>query len=213
MKFLFALILSLSLFGNIPLKASELPVASKETASPIIIRRAENDDSAGIKALYQTVAKQGGGIARSYDEITDEYIKRNLTNALSKGKIYVGTSNGKIIGSLHTYKLEPKVFAHVLSELTIAVHPDFQSKGVGKRLFLTLLDDIKDNEPSILRVELMARESNAKAINFYKTIGFVQEGRLEKRIRNNSDNLEADIAMAWFNPNFKDTKIHIQSKL
>ncbi len=204
MKFFYTVfVLTLSLCcGN--LNASEPQVLQKELESTLIIRQAALDDFAGIKELYQAVAKQGGGIARSYQEITNDYIKRNLDNALKKGKMYVAVSDGKIVGSLHCYKLEPAVFSHVLSELTIAVRPDYQGKGAGKKLFLTLLNAVKDNEPSILRVELMARESNTKAINFYKSIGFVQEGRLVRRICNSAGNLEADIAMAWFNPNYKD---------
>jgi ribosomal protein S18 acetylase RimI-like enzyme len=46
-------------------------------------------------------------------------------------------------------------------------------------------------------VELIARESNAKAIAFYQSLGFVIEGRFERRIRNPDGSLEADIPMAW----------------
>jgi ribosomal protein S18 acetylase RimI-like enzyme len=35
-----------------------------------------------------------------------------------------------------------------------------------------------------LRVELITRESNKKAIKFYESIGFVIEGRFGKRIKN-----------------------------
>ena len=61
---------------------------------------------------------------------------------------------------------------------------------------------IELKRPDILRVELIARESNTKAIDFYKQIGFVQEGRFEKRIIGTDNQFEADIPMAWFNKNF-----------
>ena len=50
---------------------------------------------------------------------------------------------------------------------------------------------------NIKRVELITRESNTKAIDFYKNIGFVIEGCLKNRIDGISDNLENDIPMAW----------------
>jgi ribosomal protein S18 acetylase RimI-like enzyme len=49
----------------------------------------------------------------------------------------------------------------------------------------------------ILRVELIARESNQRAIEFYRTLGFVEEGRFGNRIRNIDNSYEADIPMAW----------------
>jgi len=90
----------------------------------------------------------------------------------------------------------------VLSELTIVVHPDFQGKGVGKLLFLHLLQEIKAHRKDIYRVELIARESNRKAIAFYQSIGFKIEGRLVGRISTGHGAFEADIPMAWFNENF-----------
>jgi putative acetyltransferase len=52
-------------------------------------------------------------------------------------------------------------------------------------------------------VELISRESNLKAISFYESLGFTREGKFEKRVRSNESEFEADIPMAWFNPNFK----------
>lgn len=70
---------------------------------------------------------------------------------------------------------------------------------------MAFLDQIKAYRPDILRVELVTQESNARAINLYKSVGFIIEGRLEKRIRMYNNTLEADIPMAWFNENFIET--------
>ncbi|MFD2067810.1 GNAT family N-acetyltransferase [Pontibacter silvestris] len=107
-----------------------------------------------------------------------------------------------LVAEVHCYKLKPRIFSHVLSELTIVVYSGFQNQRLGKLLFTTLLTYIKDNRNDIIRVELVARESNA--IEFYKNIGFVVEGRLEKRINNKTGAFEADVPMAWFNRNFQN---------
>jgi putative acetyltransferase len=91
----------------------------------------------------------------------------------------------------------------VLSELTIAVDPDYQGKGLGRMIFTHLLDYITNKRSDVMRVELISSESNLKAISLYESLGFSREGKLERRIRNNKNELEADIPMAWFNPNFK----------
>jgi ribosomal protein S18 acetylase RimI-like enzyme len=88
-------------------------------------------------------------------------------------------------------------------KLTIAVDPKHHGQGVGKRLFTELLDKIKKEHPETLRVELIARESNLKATKFYESLGFVREGRFERRLHNHEGAFEADIPMAWFNPEFK----------
>jgi len=154
-------------------------------------------DFAGIKALYQNVARQGGGIARTEEEIADEYIRHNLDAAIARGIGFVAKVDEQIIGEIHAYPPIPKLFAHILSDLTIAVHPDFQGTGVGRALFNALLDEVKLHRHPIQRVELLVRQSNLKAITFYQSLGFEIEGHFQQRVRRPDGDLEADIPMAW----------------
>lgn len=84
-----------------------------------------------------------------------------------------------------------------LDYVTVAVHPDAQGQGIGRMLFIWLLDDVRRNHADILRVELVTQESNVRALRLYESLGFVREGRLEGRIRNLTGGVEADIPMAW----------------
>jgi len=171
------------------------------------IRFANITDESKIFELYKAVAKNTGGIARSEKEITTSYIKTNLEKSLKNGVCLVidhPDDNSKIIAEIHCYQLEPKVFHHILSELTVVVHPQFQDKGLGKLLFTALLYHVQTHRKDILRIELIARESNTKAIELYKHMGFKIEGRLEKRIHSENNSFETDIPMAWFNPNFEN---------
>lgn len=166
------------------------------------IRAGTSHDQEALKKLFKQIAENPGGLARKPDEITDDYIKTFLHKSLSKGIIFVAEDNGEIIGSIHAYSPDPIALCHVLGELTIGVHPDFQGKGIGRSLFESLLKQAKGN-PSIARVELLTRASNKKAIKLYESLGFKQEGYLEKRILSIDGTLEADIPMAWHNPNFE----------
>nr|WP_314860356.1 GNAT family N-acetyltransferase [uncultured Undibacterium sp.] len=161
------------------------------------IHAATSDDFANIKTLYQSVARQGGGIARTEDEITDDYIRHNLDTAIARGISYVAKVGEQIVGEIHAYQPFPKLFAHILSDLTIAVHPDFQGTGVGRAIFAALLDEVKLHRTNILRVELFVRQSNLKAIAFYQSLGFEIEGHFQQRVRRPDGDLEADIPMAW----------------
>ncbi len=168
------------------------------------LRPATIDDKQGVFDLYLIVSDEIGGLARTRDEITLDYINSFTSKAINYGLqlIIENRRDGSIIGEIHCYKPEPKVFSHILSELTIAIHPDFQSRGLGKMLFLSLLKKVLEERKDILRIELIARESNKKAIAFYQKIGFQIEGRLLNRIKGESD-FEADIPMAWMNDNYE----------
>lgn len=149
--------------------------------------------------LYRAVAAVEGGLARSGEEISEPYVEGFLNKSLETGICLVARDPETqiLVGEIHAYALGPRVFAHVLGELTIAVHPAHQGKGIGKALFSALLDHIEYQRPDILRVELIARESNQRAIELYQKLGFQIEGRLVNRIRSVGGGWEADIPMAW----------------
>lgn len=163
------------------------------------INSATAEDRQGVKKLYLAVASIEGGLARTANEVTDDYVSNFVEKSLKSGIILVArhSESQQIIGEIHAYALGPKVFAHILGELTIAVHPEHQGQKIGKALFSELLRQVSENRPDILRVELIARESNQKAIEFYQKLGFKIEGRFADRIRSVGGGYESDIPMAW----------------
>jgi len=170
------------------------------------IRTAETEDFRSIRKLYQDVAQQPGGLARTSDEITDDYVSGFLHKSIESGLILVAEhpdNPGELIAEMHAYKPGPATFNHVYTDLTIVVHPDFRGKKIGRTLFTIFLEEIGLNRKDIGRVELIARESNTKAISFYQSFGFTIEGRLEMRIKTTDGDYEADIPMAWQNPHFE----------
>ncbi|MBX7223066.1 MAG: GNAT family N-acetyltransferase [Blastocatellia bacterium] len=164
------------------------------------VTSARSEDFSELVNLYQTVAAEEGGLARTQAEISDSYVSHFLRKSLESGVILVARAaeTQTLLGEIHCYALGPQVFSHVLGELTIAVHPASQGQGVGKALFTELLRQVQENRPDILRVELIARESNHKAIEFYQKLGFHREGRMVSRIRSVDGGFEADIPMAWY---------------
>jgi ribosomal protein S18 acetylase RimI-like enzyme len=165
-----------------------------------LIRRATRDDVAAIERLYITVASTTGGLARQPDEISREYIDGFVTRSLADGEIVVAEVAGVdgVAGELHAYRNPLRLFNHVYTNLTIAVHPDVQGRGVGRALFTALLDTVTQTRPDIVRVELMTAERNQRAQRLYESVGFIREGRLDRAIRGRDGTPEADIPMAWF---------------
>lgn len=168
----------------------------------MIIRKSTLDDLIFIQELYQTVARISGGIARKEHEISEAYIQNFLTKSLTNGCSIVAQEDGRIVAEVHTYSLGIECFTHLFGDTTICVHPDYQGKGVGKKVFSALLDYVSNQRKDILRVELHARESNAGAIELYKKLGFKVEGRAVGRVLDPDGRIVADVPMGWLNPNF-----------
>jgi ribosomal protein S18 acetylase RimI-like enzyme len=171
-----------------------------------IIRPAVSADLTAILQLYKKVAVLKTGIARNVTEVTPAYIQHFMTEAAKTGIELVALHPdraGEIIAEIHCYTWGIAKFSHVMSELTIAVAPDFQGQGVGKAIFIQLLGMVEQSRPDILRVELGVQESNQRAIAFYKKIGFIEEGRFEQRVQLEDGILEADILMVWFNKQYR----------
>jgi ribosomal protein S18 acetylase RimI-like enzyme len=165
------------------------------------VRKATEIDHASIFALYLAVGAAPIGIARSPEEITGDYISHFMQLAATRG-IELVIENpavpGEIVAEIHCYQPAPKILHHIMSDLTIAVRPDFQGRGLGKMIFSHLLAVINNTRPDIVRVELLTQESNERAIALYTQLGFVIEGRFERRVKARHGRLEADIPMAWF---------------
>lgn len=162
-----------------------------------MIRKAVESDHAGIVALYRAVAATPGGIARRPEEVSDAYVRGFMQEAAHGGVEFVYAEDGTILGEIHAASPGIACFAHVLSDLTIAVSPLAQGKGVGRKLFEALLDEVRHNMPAITRVELYARDSNKRARALYESLGFVEEGRLRARIIDANGEPETDTIMGW----------------
>jgi ribosomal protein S18 acetylase RimI-like enzyme len=169
-------------------------------------RTATLQDLGPLIRLYKNVALTDGGIARLEHEISENYVRNFLEKSLETGLIIVGEhpdEAGELIAAIHAYKPGVQVFNHVLSGLTLVVHPNFQGKKIGRTILTIFLDEVARNCPDVGRVELIARESNSIAITLYKSMGFLIEGRLEMRIKSTDGHYEADIPMGWQNPNYE----------
>lgn len=167
------------------------------------IRPARISDVNGLYFLFQAVAQQPGGLARTMEEASESYVRRCLEAATQRGLAFLVEGDGPPRGALWAWRPEPTSLKHTLGELTVAVHPESQGKGLGRALFDVFLETVRTKLPGIQRVELTCRESNQGGLKLYESLGFIREGRFNRRILDPKGRLEADIPMAWFNPAFK----------
>jgi len=155
------------------------------------VRTATPDDVMALVDLHRAVAAVPDGLARRPEEITRDYVERCLAGI---SFVAVGP-DGAIWGEVHAGRETVALFSHVLSNLTVAVHPDRQGLGIGSRLFEALIAHARSMDPPILRIELAAGAGNPGAIRLYERLGFKHEGRQVARGRYPDGRLEDDILM------------------
>ncbi len=166
------------------------------------IRKAQKTDAKKIFELHLKAAEIKDGIARIPEEIFLRDVENFVDEALQKGLIFVGEEDEKIIAEIHCYKNFPHCFKHCFSNTTLVVHPDFHGRGLGRKIFSYLLEEIKNHHRDIARVELFCREKNFRAIKLYQSLGFEIEGICKNRLLDSKNELSGDVMMAWFNPKF-----------
>src|SRR5437879_5493038 len=77
------------------------------------VRKATMADEIKLKTLYQRVAAIPGGLARTKDEITYDYIHKAVSNGVHRGLMLVAEYENKLIASMVKYHLDPCVFSAV----------------------------------------------------------------------------------------------------
>jgi putative acetyltransferase len=164
--------------------------------SAVLIRGSTLADAPAILSLHLAAASRGGGLAREPDEMNLAGVEAALARPLANGVALSAWMDGGIAGEIHASRLGPRQFDRNLTDLTVAVHPDAQGRGVGAALFEALFEAAAKLTPRIERIELMCREGNSHAVRLYQRLGFVIEGRFTRRVRLPDGTIEDDLAMA-----------------
>jgi GNAT superfamily N-acetyltransferase len=160
------------------------------------VRPAAPEDATGILALHRKVAVQPGGLARQPDEVTPDYVAHAMAVAADGGVNLVAVGvDGALCGELHVERMKVAIFAHVLTDLTVAVDPDWQGRGVGSALFRALIDTARMMTPPVGRIELWTGAANIGAQRLYTRLGFRIEGRMIGRGRLPDGTVDDDIVM------------------
>lgn len=144
-----------------------------------IIRRPEENDAVNIIDYSRLLFASTDQVLTTPDEydITPENEKVWINN-INRGHsslLLVADLDSKIVGMLFFIQNGKRKISHT-GEFGVSVHPDYQGIGIGKQLIATLLNWAKDNN-TIEKVYLSVFATNNKAIDLYRGLGFIEEGR------------------------------------
>lgn len=155
------------------------------------IRLAQTSDAPLLCQAEQAIAARPGRLVSQPDELRVE----NFVAMIEKSTTHyiVVEQNYEIIGHAFLEQMGLKAVAHIM-RLTIAVHEGHQGQGVGKLMMTHLIDWAKSTS-HVEKIELHVRAVNLQAIALYKKMGFVEEGRLKKRIKISETEYLDDLTM------------------
>lgn len=86
----------------------------------------------------------------------------------------VAEADGRVVGTIGL-RVAAKPRRRHVGDIGMAVHEDFQGRGVGAALLAAALD-LADNWLALRRIELQVFADNAAAIRLYERFGFATEG-------------------------------------
>jgi len=149
------------------------------------IRKPTVDDAAAIINYSKVLFASTNQVLTTLEEYTitvDNEIKwiENL-NDNSNSLLLVAEMNDDIVGLLFFIPNSKKKIAHT-GEFGVSVHPKYQVLGIGKNLIENLLEWATANE-QIEKIYLQVFATNIHAIKLYKEMGFIEEGRHIKAIK------------------------------
>jgi len=166
-----------------------------ERAQDVVIRAAIAEEASVLASAERFHAQTPGMLVSAPDEFQDEAFAdkiKDLSEA-TNGCYVVAVIEGSVVGHALLDPMPRRSTAHVV-HLTIVVHPGFEGRGIGRSLMNYLIHWARA-EPSVEKVELRVREGNARAIDLYRSLGFVEEGRFVRRIKNPDGEYLDDIGM------------------
>jgi len=160
------------------------------------VAREDDYDYGRYEYLYAWLCKVDKFLAKHYklEDLIDNKAQwlRNLdTNKITLLSLH----KDNIIGSATLNLNEPQSRASHVASFGVAVHPDFQRKGLGKQLIAALEQIARDQ--GIKKIEVNFYDGNPAAA-LYKSLDYDYEGRRLKKGRLNDGTYVDEILLSKF---------------
>ena len=161
----------------------------------INIRRATPDDATAIAAIWEVICAE-----RVYTAVnrpfTPQQEREYIGSLSSREGIFLAEVDGRVVGfqSLDLWARYTDSFAHV-GVVGTFVLPEWRRRGVGRLLAEHTLDFARAN--GYEKIVIYVRAGNTRAQAFYRGLGFVPRGVLERQVKIDGE-YEDEIFMELF---------------
>lgn len=161
------------------------------------IRQAQVQDARSLFEAEEHWASIPGHLVSYPGELKESIFKQSIQDSLhSRTNRYLVTINELNVITAHACILGMPMKAHQhIGRVTVVIHKGFTNQGIGCKI-LSQLITWAETESDLQKLELLVRSTNLSAIHLYKSLGFVEEGRFQKRIKLLSGEFIDDVSMA-----------------
>lgn len=139
----------------------------------LTIRARESSDWEEIAALTELPKVRWGTLRLPYTR--KEQWRKWMENSPDERTGIVALLDKRIVGSADIFHYKGR--RRHAGDVGMAVHDDFQRRGIGSALMAALID-VADNWLDLKRLELTVYADNGAAIRLYQKFGFEVEGTL-----------------------------------
>jgi putative acetyltransferase len=142
----------------------------------IRVRAAEPGDAEAIHAIFMCPLAQANTLQLPFRSV--EFRRQRLAQADANTHTLVAEVESRIVGILGLH-VEAGPRRHGVASFGMAVHDEFQNRGVGSAL-LTAMLELGENWLGLRRIELTVYTDNSAAVHLYEKFGFVIEGTAKR---------------------------------
>ena len=163
----------------------------------ISLRTGNINDAEAVLELEKEILSENDfmiSVIEEFEETSEQlrsWIQKILEN--EREQLIVAEINGEVVGLIVFRSKSSKRLSHTGS-FTAMVKKEYRNQGIGKLLIKELLNWAEQN-PLIEKVSLGVLSTNQRAIELYKSMGFVEEGRKIKEVKFSKDLYVDDILM------------------
>ncbi len=154
----------------------------------ITIRRTEPDDHEALQRVFSGPRVISGTLQLPLPSA--EMWRKRLSEPPEGMFSLVACADDEVIGEISLITSPTRWRIRHVGSIGMAVHDDWQGKGVGTALMVAALD-LADNWLNLTRVELRVYVDNAPAIALYKKFGFEIEGTHHRFAFRNGEYVES----------------------
>ena len=166
--------------------------------APILIDTASDVDADALLEIYRSVLRENRWFITYEDEYkgTVESQAKMIRdrNAETNSRLLVARFEGRVVGSLSITGGALERTRHV-GMIELYVERTVRGRGVGKALMEAGLVWSETN-PILRKLALHVFEDNERAVQLYRSLGFVVEGRLQDEFMEEDGTLRNDLMMA-----------------
>ncbi len=152
------------------MRASDLDT----TMNDIIVRELQFTDINGVRNIDELTQRRYRG--EEWDTYSEEEKEKFMKSRKNEFEIncksvfsFVAVKNGEIVGFLFAHENLP--FKDGVVVRHIAVHPDFQKKSIGKKLYDALIDKAKEEGKKTISSSI--NPDNTSSIKLHTRVGFI----------------------------------------